>query len=89
MDINLRDIMKLNRAVNIYPRDQYVYQLPNYFVTQKKVMVTERPVEAHWINSQIIDVHDGCIKLTNDNHYPVHLKNTSIQQISKRLGKLA
>ena len=72
--IKLHDVLKITDATTLYPGDQYSYKLPNHFIMQKKVMITERPNITPWIGGQIVDVHDGCVKLTNETIYPIHLK---------------
>ena len=43
--VRLHDVLKINSSTTLYPGDQYVYHLPNQFIIQKKVMVTERPTD--------------------------------------------
>ena len=40
---NLHDVLKLDISTTLYPGDNYVYQLPNHFIMQTKVLITERP----------------------------------------------
>ena len=40
---------------------------------QKKVHVTEKPTNVSWIGTRDLDVKDGCIKMMNNNEFPVFL----------------
>ena len=73
-DINLHGVLKINSSTTIFPGEKFTYQLPNQFILQKKVAVTERPSAVNWIGGQIVDVKNGCIELVNYTENPVYVK---------------
>ena len=72
--IELHDVLKVSSPQTIYPEDQLIYKLPNQFYNQKKVSISPRPSNSFWIGSKLLDVSDGCVTLTNNLKYPIHLK---------------
>ena len=88
-EIKLHEVMKVKEAVTIYPDQVYVYQLPNHFLTQNKVTVTERPSKDPWLDTQIVDVNNGCIQLKNINNHAIYLRKhqhiadiTNVKQVN-------
>ena len=74
-NMDLHDVLKVEDSVTVFPRDSYSYRLPNQFLNQKRVFITERPSKVSWIGCQVMDVIDGCITLTNNADQPIYLKN--------------
>ena len=73
-DMKLYDVLKVEESVTVFPQENYTYELPNQFLNQKRVCVTERPSRTPWIGCQIVDVKDGCLTLTNKTQQPLYLK---------------
>ena len=73
-EIKLHEVMKVKEALTIYPDQVFVYQLPNHFLTQNKVTVTERTSKDPWLDTQIVDVNNGCIQLKNNNDRAIYLR---------------
>ena len=72
--IKLHAVMRVKTSATLLPGEKYSYQLPNHFIMQKKVMVTERPSKQPWIGGQILDIDNGCINIENKTPLPIYLK---------------
>ena len=88
-NINLHDVVKVSSSQTLYPGDSLVYKLPNQFSNQKKVLVTHKPTQVSWVQTQVLDIHDGCVSIPNDTKHSVYLKKhehiadiKSVKQIS-------
>merc|ERR1711994_38488 len=62
-EINLHDVVKVSSSQTLYPGDSLVYKLPNQFSNQKRVLVTHKPTQVSWVQTQILDIHDGCVSI--------------------------
>ena len=72
--VNLHDVVKVDCSTTIFPSESYTQKLPDHFCHQSKVCFTGRPSSISWITSQIVDVDEGCINITNNSQKPVYLK---------------
>ena len=73
--ITLHHVLKVSCSQVIYPDEHLSYKLPNQFVHQKKVYVSQkRNSNNDWIGGKVLDVLDGCIKISNETPSPIYLK---------------
>ena len=72
-NLNIKDVIRVDKSQTIFPLEAFSFQLPNKFILQKKVCITERPNNLTWIGTRILDVKDGIINIVNNTNHPVYL----------------